>query len=165
MSLVLTDVPGYDATGPVQWFLIALQLNISGLEGNTEYFVLFWAVWFIQFIVGSIVLMNFIIAVVGNSFTNCMAKREAQTLKVRVDMIFERESIMRDMSWFPQYIVVRKPADAGGSDATHLETVDVMAKETTQIAKRVTKLEDKLREVKDTLDLQIKQSEWQRQES
>jgi hypothetical protein len=40
--------------------------------------------------------MNFIIAVVGDSYTNCMAKREAQSLKVKVDMIIERENIMTE---------------------------------------------------------------------
>jgi hypothetical protein len=38
--------------------------------------------------------MNFIIAVVGDSYSNCMAKREAQSYKVKLDMIYERESIM-----------------------------------------------------------------------
>lgn len=91
------DIDGYAGIGVVKWYVIALQLNISNnLEDSTSHYALFWLVWFLQFIVGTIVLMNFLIAVVGNSFSDCMAKREAQTLKVKVDMIYEREFIMNE---------------------------------------------------------------------
>ena len=53
-----------------------------------------WLIWLSIVVVGNIVVMNFIIAVVGDSYGNCMAKREAQTYKVKIEMIFERESIM-----------------------------------------------------------------------
>ena len=67
-------------------------------------------------LVGNIVLMNFIIAVVGDSYNNCMAQREAQTQKVKVDMISERESLMSKVDltnpeYFPQFILVRKPVE------------------------------------------------------
>jgi len=72
------ELEGYDGIGSVKWYVIALQLNIAdGLESSTNHYVLFWLIWFLQFIVGTIVLMNFLIAVVGNSFSDCMAKREA----------------------------------------------------------------------------------------
>jgi hypothetical protein len=88
-----------------------------------------------QFIVGTIVLMNFLIAVVGNSFSDCMAKREAQTLKVKVDMIFEREYIMNEKELknhqhFPQYILVRRPIETSDRDTTHLEHMTTMLRDT-----------------------------------
>jgi len=46
--------------------------------------------------------MNFIIAVVGDSYSNCMAKREAQSYKVKVDMIIERESVMTEAELLKQ---------------------------------------------------------------
>lgn len=45
-------------------------------------------------VVGNIVLMNFIIAVVGQSYGECMEKQVAQSFKVKVDMIVEREQMM-----------------------------------------------------------------------
>ena len=83
------------------WMIMALQTallnsDISDHSGNTEYIILLWVVWIIVVVVGNIVVMNFIIAVVGDSYTNCMAKREAQSLKVKVDMIIERENVMTE---------------------------------------------------------------------
>lgn len=79
--------------------------------------------------------MNFLIAVVGNSFSDCMAKREAQTLKVKVDMIYEHEQIMSkkelaDKDYFPQYILVRRPVEAQNEDTTHLEHMAIMLRDT-----------------------------------
>ena len=82
ISLILTDVEGFDGIGSFKWFILALQSalldgDIAGYESNTEYNILFWAVWCLIVLVGNIVLMNFIIAVVGDSYSNCMAMREA----------------------------------------------------------------------------------------
>ena len=82
ISLILTDVEGFDGIGAFKWFILALQSalldgDIAGYEPNTEYNILFWAVWFLIVLVGNIVLMNFIIAVVGDRYSNCMSKREA----------------------------------------------------------------------------------------
>lgn len=70
---------------------MSLQLDISGLEGNTTFYVLFWLVWLLQLIVGNIVLMNFIIAVVSDVFATCMSLREVKILQLRLDMIAEYE--------------------------------------------------------------------------
>lgn len=56
--------------------------------------ILIWIVWLLIMIVGNIIFMNFIIAVVNESYENCMTKMEAQKYKVKVDMIVERESVM-----------------------------------------------------------------------
>jgi hypothetical protein len=58
-------------------------------------------------IVGNIIFMNFIIAVVNESYENCMTRLVAQSYKVKVDMIVERESVMteaelNDKEWFPE---------------------------------------------------------------
>ena len=71
-------------------------------------------------IVGNIVFMNFIIAVVNQSYERCMSKRMAQQLKMKVDMIVERESMMsknelKSSDWFPNFIVLRRKADESES--------------------------------------------------
>jgi hypothetical protein len=43
---------------------------------------------------GNVIFMNFIIAVVSESYENCMSKMVAQTYKVKLDLIVEREKIM-----------------------------------------------------------------------
>ena len=47
-------------------------------------------------IVGNMVFMNFIIAVVNQSYEQCMTKMVVLQFKVKVDMIVERESMMRE---------------------------------------------------------------------
>ncbi len=70
--------------------------------------------------VGNVIFMNFIIAVVGQSYENCMQQSESQQYKVKIVMIREYESIMSDKqklaykeTWFPNYIIVCKPQSEG----------------------------------------------------
>lgn len=106
ISLILPpDLEGYDGIGSFMWMVMALQTallnsDISGYSGDTEYSILLWIVWTLMVVIGNIVVMNFIIAVVGDSYSNCMAKRVAQSYKVKVDMIYERESIMTQAETF-----------------------------------------------------------------
>jgi hypothetical protein len=55
-----------------------------------------WFIWLVIMIVGNMIFMNFIIAVVNESYENCMSKMAAQKFKVKIDMIVERESIMTE---------------------------------------------------------------------
>lgn len=72
--------------------------------------------------------MNFIIAVVGSSYENCMQTYVAQSFKVKLDMIIERESIMSESEfnnekWFPKFILMRRPKDAGsGTDEAEIDS-------------------------------------------
>ena len=75
--------------------------------------LLAWFIWLVIMIVGNMIFMNFIIAVVNESYENCMSKMTAQKFKVKVDMIVERESMMsyselNNPEWFPKYIVLRR---------------------------------------------------------
>ena len=75
-----------------------------------------WFIWLVIMIVGNMIFMNFIIAVVNESYENCMSKMSAQKFKVKVDMIVERESIMSEYDivntdWFPKFIVIRRKAN------------------------------------------------------
>ena len=67
-------------------------------------------------VVGNIIFMNFIIAVVNESYESCMTKATAHSYKVKVEMIVERESIMTESDlnnteWFPKFIVLRRKAN------------------------------------------------------
>jgi hypothetical protein len=71
-------------------------------------------------ILANVIFMNFIIAVVSQSYENCMQKSTAQSYKVKLNMISERESIMsendfKNKEWFPNYIVLCKPISEGSN--------------------------------------------------
>lgn len=74
-------------------------------------------------ILGNVIFMNFIIAVVSQSYENCMQKNIAQSYKVKLHMIKELESIMsrdeyENKDWFPNYIIVCKPLKEGRDSHT-----------------------------------------------
>ena len=76
-----------------------------------------WFIWLVIMIVGNMIFMNFIIAIINESYENCMSKMVAQNFKVKVDMIVERESIMtqdqlKNPNWFPKFIVSRRMANS-----------------------------------------------------
>ena len=71
-------------------------------------------------IIGNVVFMNFIIAVVNQSYENCMQQSLAQSYKVKLHMISERESIMSEndflnKDWFPNFIILCKPISEGSN--------------------------------------------------
>ena len=77
---------------------------------------LVWVVWLIMVIVGNVIFMNFIVAVVSESYEKCMQTQKAQEYRLLCDMIVERESIMTpeefsNKRYFPNYLVVRQPQD------------------------------------------------------
>lgn len=123
VSLILRNTEGHDGIGPIKFFVMVLRSSLGDNDIDQQYAefkILFWIIWFIIMVTGNIVLMNFIIAVVGESYANCMATHEAQTYKVKVDMIMEREQMLDEKAlanadWFPKYIVVRRPVDGGAS--------------------------------------------------
>ncbi len=62
--------------------------------------------------------MNFIIAVVSQSYENCMQRSIAQSYKVKLHLIRERESMMsqeeyQNKEFFPNYIILCKPLSEG----------------------------------------------------
>ena len=64
-------------------------------------------------VVGNVIFMNFIIAVVSQSFENCMSRLVAQGFKNKLELIEERECAMTDeewenKEWFPRYLVLRR---------------------------------------------------------
>lgn len=77
---------------------------------ETDYEILFWIIWLLLTFIGQIVLMNFIIAKVGDSYSSCMDLKDEQTAWVRLEMIVERESFFKEedfenTEWFPKYII------------------------------------------------------------
>jgi len=53
--------------------------------------VVAWIIWLIAVLVLNIVLMNFLIAVISESYERVMQKLVAESYKVKVNMIVEKE--------------------------------------------------------------------------
>jgi len=67
------------------------------------------------------VFMNFIIAVISESYEKIMQKLVSQTYHGKVELIAEREMHMTqsdfdNSAYFPKYIVLRRPAKAEGGE-------------------------------------------------
>ena len=66
--------------------------------------------------------MNFIIAVISESYGKIMQKLVSQIYSGKVDLIVEREMNMtaeeeKDAEYFPRYIVLRRPVRSDGNTA------------------------------------------------
>lgn len=53
-----------------------------------------WVIWLAIMIIGNIVFMNFIIAVVNDSYRQSMAKKISQSYRLKVPLIVEREKLL-----------------------------------------------------------------------
>jgi Polycystin cation channel len=91
----------YDNIGAgIMFFIIAFRTSVGDYSFDdfptADYYEIELVVWFFIMIVGNMVFMNFIIAVVNQSYEQCMSKMVVLQFKVKVDMIVERESMMRE---------------------------------------------------------------------
>ncbi len=73
-----------------------------------------WFVWLLAVIILNIIFMNFIIAVISESYENVMQSLAEESFQVRANLIAERElhlnpRVFLDRKLFPRYLVVRKP--------------------------------------------------------
>ena len=86
--------------------------------------------------------MNFIIAVISESYEKVMQKLVAQLYMVKVQLIAERESLMtadelENKEYFPQYLIVRRPTNI--SQASGEEWQGFIKDLKSNIQKQVTK--------------------------
>jgi hypothetical protein len=120
IDIVAQDVgDAYTGISKAALFVMALRQSIgdgdtSTLIDNTEnYKILVWIVWFIILVVGNVVFMNFIIAVVGSAYSECVEKREKCIQMAKLQMISECENLLPDFfiridKWFPRFIISRR---------------------------------------------------------
>jgi hypothetical protein len=77
------------------FFMIAFRTSIGDYSfddfSTADFYEIGLVVWSFIMIVGNMVFMNFIIAVVNQSYEQCMSKMVVLQFKVKLDMIVERE--------------------------------------------------------------------------
>jgi hypothetical protein len=113
------------------FFIMSMRESIGDFDTDTmtnpsatNFPILAWFLWFIVMLVGNIVFMNFVIAVVGESYEKCMVSMNAETYRSKLDMILECELFMNYMknsspeSWEyadrelnPDYIILCRPVN------------------------------------------------------
>ena len=65
--------------------------------------------------------MNFIIAMISESYERVMQKLVAETYRVKANMIVEREQLLNEVeltsiNYFPNFIVVRRPLNTEANE-------------------------------------------------
>jgi len=116
LIIILKEIPpDYSDIDYMAFFTIALRKSISDNETseliqNSNYRILAWLVWLVIIIFGNIVFMNFIIAVVAQSYQKCMTRSLAQSYLAKLLMIIEYEQVMSEASrdnpeFFPRFII------------------------------------------------------------
>jgi hypothetical protein len=77
LGILVNELTDYEGIGPFGYFGIALRTSLGDYDfesfvKNSDYDILTWIIWFLIMIVGNVIFMNFIIAVVSQSYENCM---------------------------------------------------------------------------------------------
>jgi len=121
LQIVLkTSGESYDGIKGIAFFILALRESIGDYDTQTiidgtggDFKILIWILWFVIIIVGNVVFMNFIIAVVSESYENCMERMIQSIQWAKLDMIEECENLMplryfENEELFPRYILVRR---------------------------------------------------------
>jgi hypothetical protein len=111
------------------FFIMSMRESIGDFDTDTmtnpsatNFPILAWFLWFMVMLVGNIVFMNFIIAVVSESYEKCMQSMNAETYKTKLKMILDCENFMNHIENFlpnswrldkkkfsPNYIILCRP--------------------------------------------------------
>jgi len=94
----------YTGIGTLGYFLMIFRVS-SGDFSTDDYkdqgsflVPLTWSLWIIAVFILNIVFMNFIIAVISESYEKVMQKLVAESYRVKANMIVEREMLLSDLS-------------------------------------------------------------------
>ncbi|CDW81604.1 wd-40 repeat protein [Stylonychia lemnae] len=110
----------YDGIGIVGYFLMIFRISSGDFavenykdQESTFMISLSWTIWLIAVLILNIVFMNFIIAVISESYEKVMQKLVAQSYKVKANMIVERELLLTPQNeeerrfYFPENEVIQ----------------------------------------------------------
>jgi hypothetical protein len=90
--MVIFDDPTYDSEGLGTFSYIIMSLRIVWGEGSfdigkSQYKFMAWMTYVLLMLCGNVVFMNFLIAVVTQSYEACMQRMQSQSLKAQLNMI------------------------------------------------------------------------------
>ncbi|CDW79710.1 wd-40 repeat protein [Stylonychia lemnae] len=122
------QIDEYNGVNKLAYFLMAFRISsgdfqLDDYHTQEDGLVIFtWIIWVLAVITLNIVFMNFIIAVISESYERVMQKLVAESYRVKANMIVEREqfftkSDLESLKYFPNYIVVRRPINTESNDS------------------------------------------------
>ena len=127
LLMVIFDDPNSDSEGLGTASFIIMSLRIVWGEGSfdiekSQYKFMAWIIYVLMMLCGNIVLMNFLIAVVNQSYEACMQRMQSQSLKVQLYMIRDYYLTLPleafdDTSMFKEIYSHPKDSVEGGEDA------------------------------------------------
>ncbi|CDW83425.1 wd-40 repeat protein [Stylonychia lemnae] len=114
------QIDEYNGVNKLAYFLMAFRISsgdfqLDDYHSQNDGLVIFtWMIWLVAVMTLNIVFMNFIIAVISESYERVMQKLVAESYRVKANMIVEREQLfnsndLTNKQYFPNYIVVRRP--------------------------------------------------------
>ncbi|CDW76933.1 UNKNOWN [Stylonychia lemnae] len=122
------SIEEYNGVNKIAYFLMAFRISsgdfyLDDYQNQGDIIVIFsWILWIIAVLTLNIVFMNFIIAVISESYERVMQKLVAESFKVKAHMIVEREQMYSDNELlikqvFPNYIVLRRQVNNQSNEA------------------------------------------------
>ena len=125
--MVIFDDPNSDSDGLGPFSFIIMSLRIVWGEGSfniekSEYKFMAWTAYVLLMLCGNIVFMNFLIAVVNQSYEACMQRMQSQSLKAQLYMIRDYyltlpKEAFDDTSLFKETYSHPKDSVEGGEDS------------------------------------------------
>eukprot|EP00347_Sterkiella_histriomuscorum_P019916 403339816 len=99
------------------------DFNVDSYKDQSSALVIIsWGVWIIAVMLLNVMFMNFIIAVISESYEKVMQKLVAESYKVKVQMIveielhFSKEELTSE-KYFPRYLLLRRPVSSSDSES------------------------------------------------
>eukprot|EP00347_Sterkiella_histriomuscorum_P023405 403334763 len=112
----------YDGISYFGYFIMAFRASTGDFQIDNIYqldethIIFAWIVWISAVLFLNIVLLNFIIAVISESYEKVMQKMVAESFRIKAELIIERESYFShadflSQKYFPDYVIFRRPVE------------------------------------------------------
>eukprot|EP00347_Sterkiella_histriomuscorum_P008640 403344324 len=110
----------YEGISYLGFFVMSFRASIGDSQVDNFYelqgfqAVFGWLVWISGILFMNIILLNFIIAVISESYDKVMQRMTAESYKIKCQLIQERESYFteqdfKNRKFFPKYLILRRP--------------------------------------------------------
>eukprot|EP00347_Sterkiella_histriomuscorum_P013895 403362947 len=117
------SIEEYQGIGIFAYIMMAFRtssgdFNVDSYKDQSSVLVVIsWVIWIIAVMLLNVMFMNFIIAVISESYEKVMQKLVAESYKVKVQMIVERElhfteEELTSEQYFPKYLILRRPVSS-----------------------------------------------------
>eukprot|EP00347_Sterkiella_histriomuscorum_P011986 403370332 len=109
------------------FFIMAFRASTGDFQVDNfyqlqeEHIIYAWVIWISAILFLNIILLNFIIAVISESYDKVMQKMVAESYKIKAQLISEHElhfneEDFKDLKRFPRYLIVRRPVLSASED-------------------------------------------------